>query len=105
MKRLAALLLMLLLLLPACGTAPDASQTGSSASQAAISAPSSSVPPAAPPDSSQPEDAPQNEPYALPEGFVLLRTPCRTSSRRSATTPPITSWAAASTAMSSPAPS
>ena len=71
MKRLAALLLMLLLLLPACGTAPDASQTGSSASQAAIFAPFSSVP-AAPLDSSQPEDAPQEAPYALPEGFVLL---------------------------------
>ena len=73
MKRLAALLLLLLLLLPACGTAPDASQTGSSASQATISAPSSSAPPdASLPDSSQPENAPQNEPYTLPEGFVLL---------------------------------
>ena len=48
-----------------------APQTGSSASQAAISAPFSSVP-AAPLDSSQPEDAPQEAPYALPEGFVLL---------------------------------
>ena len=73
MKRLAALLLLLTLLLTACGTAPDASQTGSSASQAATSAPASSAPPdASLPDSSQPENAPQNEPYALPEGFVLL---------------------------------
>ena len=70
MKRLAALLLLLTLLLTACGTPP--APQGSAASQSAASAPSSSVPPAAPPDSSQPEDAPQNEPYALPEGFVLL---------------------------------
>ena len=66
MKRLAALLLLLTLLLTACGTPP--APQGSAASQSAASAPSSSVPPAAPPDSSQPEDAPQNEPYALPEG-------------------------------------
>lgn len=73
MKRLTALLLLLLLLLPACGTAPDASQTGSSASQATISAPPSSAPPdASLPGSSQPENVPQNETYALPEGFVLL---------------------------------
>ena len=70
MKRLAALLL-LTLLLTACGTPPDVSQTGS-VSQAAVSAPASSAPAPVPPDSSQPEDIPQNEPYALPEGFVLL---------------------------------
>ena len=105
MKHLAALLL-LLLLLPACGTAPDASRTDSSASQAATSAPSSSAPPdASLPGSSQPEDVPQNEPYALPEGFVLLADAVPDILRRSATTPPLTSWAAASTAMSSPAPS
>ena len=103
MKRLAALLLLLTLLLTACGTPP--APQGSAASQSAASAPSSSVPPAAPPDSSQPEDAPQNEPYALPEGFVLLADAVPDILRRSATTPPITSWAAASTAMSSPAPS
>ena len=71
MKRLAALLLLLTLLLTACGTPPDVSQTGS-ASQAAVSAPASSAPAPVPPDSSQPEDIPQQTPYALPEGFVLL---------------------------------
>lgn len=69
MKRLAALLLLLFLLLSACGTPPQ----GSAASQSAVSAPSSSAPPAVSlPDSSQPEDAPQEAPCALPEGFVLL---------------------------------
>lgn len=65
MKRLAALLLILTLLLSACGTAPAAQGS-------AASAPSGSALPAAPPDSSQPEDAPQEAPYVLPEGFVLL---------------------------------
>ena len=71
MKRLAALLLLLTLLLPACGTAPDVSQTGS-AYQGMVSAPAGSAPAAVPPDSSQPEEIPQQAPYALPEGFVLL---------------------------------
>lgn len=71
MKRLAALLLLLTLLLTACGTPP--APQGSAASQATISAPSSSAPPdASLPGSSRQEAAPQNEPYALPEGFVLL---------------------------------
>ena len=76
MKRLSALLLLLVLLLTACSS-PSAAQ-GSNASQSAISGSVESAPPTvSQPDGSQPsqpessQDGP-SAPYALPEGFVLL---------------------------------